>query len=213
RELAPRGDRRLAPRAAGRRTVLADRAQLGEPGQGARPVARVRLGLGARRVELGDLRVESFEDDAGLLERPHEAPAAPQDVAHEEERPDERADHEGRPHERPEHGPTLLRPQPPSSGRTRVPSSSMHRMRRSCGIAPIEYLTSTRLAPSSSAVARILAATVSGEPTRSAPSGPTSCAKRPRWYAGQPRSRPIALVMAAKCGYASSRACSSVSAM
>src|SRR5690606_32585440 len=109
RELAPRGDRRLAPPAAARRTVLADRAQLGDPGQSARPVARVRLGRGARRVELGDLRVESFEDDAGLLERPHEAPAAPQDVAHEEEGPDERADHEGRPHERPEHGPTLLR--------------------------------------------------------------------------------------------------------
>ncbi|NYE20358.1 hypothetical protein BJ991_002386 [Microbacterium immunditiarum] len=98
-------------------------------------------------------------------------------------------------------------------GTTRVPYSSIERMSFSWASVPFEYLRSKRAIPSVRIVSAILAATVSGEPTYSAPSGPTSCWKRRRLYVGQPRSFPIVLYMPSNDGYASSHACWSVSAM
>ena len=59
-----------------------------------------------------------------------------------------------------------------------------------CGMGPLEYLRSKRLAPSARAARAILRATVSGEPTTSAPSS-TSATNRALVTGGQPLSRPM----------------------
>jgi hypothetical protein len=53
-------------------------------------------------------------------------------------------------------------------------------MRASCGKVPLLYLRSKRERPSALTVAAIFAATVSGEPTYSPPSGPAACSNCPR---------------------------------
>ena len=73
----------------------------------------------------------------------------------------------------------------------------------SCRIASARALES---------VAAIFVATVSGEPTHSAPSGPASRSNCARVTGGHPRSAPMRVISAAWCGQSSSRACSSVAA-
>ena len=81
-----------------------------------------------------------------------------------------------------------------SNSRTRsttlVPISSMLDMSMSCGSVPLLYLILKRDRPSIRAVLAILAATVSGEPTQSAPAGPASRSNCASVAGGHPRSPP-----------------------
>src|SRR5688572_14950884 len=79
-------------------------------------------------------------------------------------------------------------------GATRVPISSMLFVNVSCGNAPLLYLRSNRERPRVSTVLAIFFATVSGEPTQSAPPA-TSCSKSSRPRLGQPRSAPIRFII------------------
>src|SRR5688572_3293838 len=79
-------------------------------------------------------------------------------------------------------------------GTTFVPYSSMLDMSLSCGSVPLLYLRSKRDSPSTLIVLTIFAATVSGEPTYSEPSGPASFSKCARPIGGQPRSAPIRFI-------------------
>jgi hypothetical protein len=65
------------------------------------------------------------------------------------------------------------------------------------GSVPRLYLRSKRDNPRPRTTAVILAATVSGEPTKSAPFGPASASNCARLCGGQPRSRPMRSIIAA----------------
>ena len=64
-----------------------------------------------------------------------------------------------------------------------------------CGNVPALYFMSKRERPSSLIVAAIFAATVPGEPTHNAPSGPASLSKFARTAGGQPRSAPMRVII------------------
>ena len=88
--------------------------------------------------------------------------------------------------------------QVPRSSRTRgatwVPSSSTERRTCSCASCPWETLSVNRSRPSAFAERAIFDATVSGEPTNSAPAGPAASSKASRVGSGHPRSAPIRAV-------------------
>ena len=80
-------------------------------------------------------------------------------------------------------------------GMTFVPNSSMLVMSLSCGSVPVLYFMSKRESFSCLTVFAIFAATVSGDPTQSAPSGPASRSKCARLVGDQPRSAPMRFII------------------